>query len=237
MTPPLFPLLFPLVLTSVFYSQKIQMDYVTLKGIETRTGIKKDDLYTLILKEFLDNALDYLEIHSLNTSPQVDITITKEEDETLLRIIVRNSVKPNSNTIIFSKNMLQSIYDFSGYYSSKRIRKISRGALGDASKLILGIPYALARDMNMDIYDWNKVLTIRSNSSGMSSNNNLLQTFCIHLLKDRFNNEIKSVITEKNTKGNNTHSKYTEFKICLPQSMMIFRLKERYLDFCKIMFY
>jgi hypothetical protein len=151
------------------------MDYVILKGIEARTGIKKDDLYTLIPKEFLDNALDYLETHSLNTSSQVDITITKEENDSLLRIIVRNSVKPNSNTVLFSKKMLQSIYDFSGYYSSKRIRKISRGALGDASKLILGIPYALARDMNMDISDWNKVLTIRSNSSGMGSNNNLSQ--------------------------------------------------------------
>ena len=204
--------------SNVFSSQKIQMDYVILEGIETRTGIKKDDLYTLIPKEFLDNALDYLEIHSFNTSSQVEVTITKEENDSLLRIIVRNSVKPNSNTILFSKKMLQSIYDFSGYYSSKRIRKISRGAIGDASKLILGIPYALARDMNMDISDWNKVLTIRSNSSGMGSNNNLSQTFCIRLLKDRFNDEIKSEITEKNNKGNNTHSKYTEFEICLPLS-------------------
>lgn len=77
------------------------MDYVILKGIEARTGIKKDDLYTLIPKEFLDNALDYLETHSLNTSSQVDVTITKEENDSLLRIIVRNSVKPNSNTILF----------------------------------------------------------------------------------------------------------------------------------------
>jgi hypothetical protein len=38
------------------------MDYVTLEGIENRTGIAKEDTYGFVLKELLDNAVDYLEI-------------------------------------------------------------------------------------------------------------------------------------------------------------------------------
>ena len=43
--------------------------------------------------------------------------------------------------------MLQSIFSFDTFYSSKRNQyKISRGALGDAFKGILCIPYVLARE-------------------------------------------------------------------------------------------
>jgi hypothetical protein len=209
-------------ISTIFSSQKIQMDYVTLRGIETRTGVKRDDLYALILREFLDNALDYSETYCLNTTPQVNVTITKEENDSLLRIIVRNSVDASNNITLFSKGMLQYIYDFGGYFSSKRIRKISRGALGDASKLVLGIPYALARDMNWDISNWNQLLTIKSNSS----NNNLLQTFHIRLSMDRFNDKMEPEITTSDTTTTNT-SKYTEFGICLPLSHGDFLIDRR----------
>jgi hypothetical protein len=62
-----------------------------------------------------------------------------------LRIIVRNSNEYGK--AVFSKDMLQSIFSFDTFYSSKRNQyKISRGALGDAFKGILCIPYVLARE-------------------------------------------------------------------------------------------
>ena len=45
----------------VFSCQKTVMDYVTLEGIENRTGIEKQNLYGFVLKELLDNAIDSLE--------------------------------------------------------------------------------------------------------------------------------------------------------------------------------
>ena len=46
----------------VFSSQKSQFaDFTTWKGIETKTDIEPEDALTFLLKELLDNALDYLE--------------------------------------------------------------------------------------------------------------------------------------------------------------------------------
>lgn len=46
----------------VFSSQNSQFaDYTTWKGIENKTGIEKEDAVSFLVKELLDNALDYLE--------------------------------------------------------------------------------------------------------------------------------------------------------------------------------
>lgn len=76
----------------LFSSQKTIMDYVTLKGIENRTGVGKENLYGFILKELLDNALDSHETQSTKEQlkdAQVKVTITKEGSG--LGIAVRNS--------------------------------------------------------------------------------------------------------------------------------------------------
>ncbi|MGA9845830.1 MAG: hypothetical protein WBQ25_26310, partial [Nitrososphaeraceae archaeon] len=36
-------------------------DYVSWRSIESRTGISKSDVYKFILKELLDNAVDFIE--------------------------------------------------------------------------------------------------------------------------------------------------------------------------------
>ena len=43
------------------------MDYVTLEGIENRTGIEKENAYAFVLKELLDNAKDFLETQHRNS--------------------------------------------------------------------------------------------------------------------------------------------------------------------------
>lgn len=43
------------------FSQNQYEDYLTLNGIVNRTGIAKEDSYTFVLKELLDNAVDEVE--------------------------------------------------------------------------------------------------------------------------------------------------------------------------------
>jgi hypothetical protein len=84
---------------ALFSSQKTRMDYVTLEGIENRTGIAKEDIYGFVLKEFLDNAVDLLETQyrgqkNINKvadgiSAKIEVRISKEPK--YLRIVVRNS--------------------------------------------------------------------------------------------------------------------------------------------------
>ena len=73
-------------------------------------------------------------------------------DYHILDISVRNSVNPQRGHV-FSKQLLESVYTFGSYFGSKRFYKINRGALGDASKLMLGAPYALADSMNIHLTD------------------------------------------------------------------------------------
>ncbi len=121
------------------------MDYVTLEGIENRTDIEKENVYAFVLKELLDNAADFLETqHSgigvtsrrektgmtIIPTAEVQGTILNEGNK-FLRIIVINSNEYGK--AVFSTKMLNSIFNFNSFYSSKRNQyKISRGALGDA---------------------------------------------------------------------------------------------------------
>jgi hypothetical protein len=57
------------------------MDYITLEGIENRTGVEKENLYGFILKELLDNSVDSIEVQSCKTQlkeAKVKVTITEE---------------------------------------------------------------------------------------------------------------------------------------------------------------
>ncbi|MGB8034250.1 MAG: hypothetical protein WCF03_10575, partial [Nitrososphaeraceae archaeon] len=80
---------------------------------------------------------------------------------------------------VFSKDMLQSIFNFETFYSSKRNQyKITRGALGDAFKEILCIPYALAREQRQgqqSSMEWNEPLIITTRV------NRIQQTFLYQL--------------------------------------------------------
>jgi len=55
--------------TAVLYSsEKLSMDYVTLAGINTRTGVEQRQLALFVVKELIDNALDDLEKKLINTN-------------------------------------------------------------------------------------------------------------------------------------------------------------------------
>jgi uncharacterized protein YeeX (DUF496 family) len=171
------------------------MDYVTLEGIENRTGVGRENLYGFILKELLDNTLDFLEMQSAKEHlkeevPKAEVKVLITKEDRILRILVYNSNDYGKAT--FSKDKLKSIFNFDTFYSSKRNQyKVSRGALGDAFKEILCIPYALSREQNIQ---WNEPMIVRSTINGLS------QTFLISLKIDRINQTIDLGINENYTK-------------------------------------
>lgn len=137
------------------FSQSQYEDYLTLSGIVNRTGISKDDVYILLIKELLDNAVDAAE-KSVYPLVEVDYSVHGQK----LHIIVRNLNE--SNKIVFSKAKLESIFNLTKFTSTKRgLFKVSRGALGDALKYVLGIPYALSKELGITV-DYTP-LTIRTN--------------------------------------------------------------------------
>ena len=183
--------------TPIFGSRDINKDYLTLKGIELKTGHNKEDLYThAIPGELLDNGIDYQETHNV-INPHVYFEVSN--DESVFKITVRNNVNPDSNHV-FTKELLESNYNFNKYHSSKRIFRINRGALGDASKMILGAPYALADSMNIKPVE---IPIIHKTSS-----KNVLKTFDVKLSADNI-----LEITEHTEQSNEN---YTEVCISLP---------------------
>jgi translation initiation factor 2 beta subunit (eIF-2beta)/eIF-5 len=85
--------------TEVFSSQKSHFaEYTTWKGIEYKTGIEKDDAVSFLVKELLDNALDYLEIGTRTTTnliqPEIHVVIERSQEK-YIRITVCNSSYQN----------------------------------------------------------------------------------------------------------------------------------------------
>jgi hypothetical protein len=208
--------------TVVFSSQKSQFaDYTTWKGIETKTGIEPEDAVSFLLKELLDNALDYLEGTEYNhedndtiiihNQPEIHITVEKNQGK-YFRIAVSNSTSNNAKAA-FSKQTLESIFDFDRYHSSKRNQfKITKGALGDALKEVLCIPHVLANDG--EVQDWNYPLYIISQQQKL---------FQIKLIIDRINQTISSKIEESDFDSKNAtaeiqhyHSNSTQIILTIP---------------------
>jgi hypothetical protein len=184
----------------VYSSQNIADEYLTLKGIELRTGIKGEELSTAVVGELLDNSIDDIENHGVN-DPQVLVAVSI--NKSVIKVSVRNSLNPNRNHV-FSKGLLESVYKFGSYYSSKKFYKINRGALGDASKLMLGTPYALADSININLAKMGVHYPITHKTSAK----NILKTFHVGL-----ENGQAKVIEDKQIPSKEN---YTEVEILLP---------------------
>jgi hypothetical protein len=188
----------------VFSIQKAKMDYLSWRGIENRTGVEKKNVCGFVIQQFLDNAADYEETHSVNsTPPEAKVVLKKEAN--FMRIVVGNS---NTNSNIFSKKMVQNIFDVDSFYSSKRNQfKITRGALGDALKELLCIPYVLAREAGLN--GWDEPLTIR-NGNG--------QAFLVRLIVNRgINQSFHSEVEElPQWRPASTFQNYTEIEVRIP---------------------
>jgi hypothetical protein len=76
--------------TIVFSSQKSQLaEYTTWNGIENKTGIEKQDAAIFLVKELLDNALDYLETSTrTHTTP-----VPRPEIHTVIEKVQGNYIR------------------------------------------------------------------------------------------------------------------------------------------------
>jgi hypothetical protein len=142
------------------------MDYATVDGVVQRTGYTdKADWYMLLIKELLDNGVDFeWKYYPGSSNPLVATEITLSD--TLFHIKVRNT---NPDNIPVFQN-LSAIFDYDMTYGSKQNQRvISRGLLGDAAKQIGSWPYVLmhAEDSGRTFTNkqWKKPLIIRANKA------------------------------------------------------------------------
>jgi hypothetical protein len=196
----------------IFSSKRHMMDYVTEDGITKRTALTdKKYWYELVIKELLDNAVDWLWKHYQGRNDlkiTIEVTLTKDK---LFKCRVRNS---NPDTIpVFSDKVLANIFDYEKTYGSKQNDfTIKRGAYGDASKYILALPYVLinlGRDKSNDFEDkqWLIPMYIRHNG--------IEQEILLHV--NEANNTIEPNITPSDkARRISPHTDDTEVEVNYP---------------------
>jgi hypothetical protein len=205
---------------TIFSSQNTSMDELTSRGIETRTGVPKDNLSSFGIKELIDNAVDHHEIHHHNlninnsdSKPRLRIQVIKEPS--LTRILIRNSDPYHHEHEIFTKQKIDHVFDLDRIYSSKRYQfRISRGALGDALKEVLRIPYILATEGHQytdKITYWKEPLIIRTTQ----------RTFNVTLHVDRIEQSRRSYVEEYQVQNKcNNSANFTEVEFRIPASSL-----------------
>jgi len=121
-------------------SRSRSSDYTSLQGLSTQTSCDRESLDLLVLKELIDNALD-----SCAENPVIDISFQQSKDR-----LFTLTVEDNGRGI--KEDELKKILDFDNFSSTKFHYKLpTRGALGNAFKCIVGLPYAVARELHTAI--------------------------------------------------------------------------------------
>jgi hypothetical protein len=129
----------------LFSSKGHNMQYFDMEGIKQRTSSSKvEDLYTAVVKELLDNEVDWLHDNykdSINETITAVITISKDK----VNYRFRNSNPENIPIVAFETEILNEIFDTNKRYDSKQNLHAfgRRGLFVDASKFIGNIPCAL----------------------------------------------------------------------------------------------
>ena len=113
--------------STFFSSQKTRMDYVTLEGIENRTGVGKENLYGFMLKELCDNAIDFLEsqsgqVRSKEGRPAAEVKVRITKEDNLLRFVVRNSNNYSEPTFSYVHVIAEGVWISTQCHKS-RIRR------------------------------------------------------------------------------------------------------------------
>jgi hypothetical protein len=126
------------------YSLSREFDFVRLDGLRRSTGRPAHEWDIYIIKELVDNALDADETvwrqqpdQSPDISVQIEYISVPEPASQQLFVQVQNQT-------LFPINKIEEIFATQRYTSRKAFFKgLTRGALGNALKTLLGIPYAL----------------------------------------------------------------------------------------------
>ena len=150
--------------STLFTSERSNMDYFTLAGVCKRTGATEDELAVFGLKEIVDNGIDFSEVNfssSSNENPEIFVDVVYEKERNHIVIKTRNS-NFGLEDLGFTEKRIHAIFDdLDRFHSSKRnLFKINRGLQGDAMKELEGIPKAL--DSKYNGRGWNEPLIIRN---------------------------------------------------------------------------
>ncbi len=99
--------------TNEVYSKVPQIyDYLSIQGINTKFGLNSTDFDIFILKELLDNALDFIEQNAKEfvngKSPFIEVIITEDNIREVTEIRVRNSNAGINN--IFTEERINKIF-------------------------------------------------------------------------------------------------------------------------------
>jgi hypothetical protein len=116
--------------------------YMTIRGLTEHIGTSVSQFPLYIAKEDTDNAADYLENTYMNADDLRTISVWVQTKNGSLRIATRNSNIADRHTA-FQTN-LEDIVNFDYFTSTKKNKfRVGRGAIGDATKPKLSMPYAL----------------------------------------------------------------------------------------------
>ena len=154
----------------LFSSKGHNMQYFDIEGIKQRTSYSNiEDLYTAVVKEQLDNEVDW-ERDNYEGSQNEKITVVIKVSKDKVNYKFRNSNPQNIEIVAFYPEILNEIFNFDKTYGSKQNRHVfgRRGLFGDASKFIGGIAYAIihsqgAKDNAFFNTQWKEPICFRSN--------------------------------------------------------------------------
>ncbi len=139
------------------FSFNREFDFVRLNGLRRATGRPPHEWDIYIIKELLDNALDADEIlwqQDRSLFPNISINVEyRSEGEPKRQLLIVEVC----NRAMFPVEQLEDVFNTKWYTSRKAfIKGLTRGALGNALKTLLGIPYALH---NRAAGDWQPLYT------------------------------------------------------------------------------
>jgi DNA topoisomerase VI subunit B len=118
-----------------------EAEYVTLEGLQRLTGEKPENFDRVALKELMDNALDICDETASKVIPRVSVKVEK------LGGHVRFQVSDNGQGM--NADTIKKICNFKYFYSARfHYKSPTRGALGNAWKVLLGMNYALHNAKN-----------------------------------------------------------------------------------------
>ena len=210
-----------MVADSVSKSSQSWSRYMTTRGLTEHIGTDVSHFHLYIAKEDNDNAADYLENNYMGARDIRVISVWVQTNDNTLRITVRNSNIDNKSTA-FQTN-LKDIVDYDYFTSTKKNKfRIGRGAIGDATKPKLSIPYALLYEKGI-INKMAAPLIIQYNN----------QESRISLDTHKFiTNKLEALIETKEKPVTNN---YTQVQLTIPRGELSYglvnELKEYYLNY------
>ena len=194
---------------------------MTIRGLTEHIGTDVTHFHLYIAKEDIDNGGDYLENTYMDANDRRIISIWVQTNDVNLTIITRNSNINNRGTI-FQTNF-GDIVDYDYFTSTKKNKfRISRGAIGDATKPKLSMPYALLYE-NGAVNGMAAPLIIQYNN----------QESKVSLDTTKFiTNKLEAKI---DTKERLVPETYTQVQLTIPRGKLsndfLWELKEYYLNY------